>query len=137
MIFWDDRINKYVAYMRCNQHKPGYRGRSVARSESDHLGGFAEVQDAPIVLQPDSLDASLGGHPCVDYYTSGAIKYPWAQDAYYMFPQAYFHYIPKQLSRVPRPESRPTPARCTRSSPPAATASPGTASTGGRSSVWA
>jgi hypothetical protein len=97
VIFWDDRINKYVAYMRFNQHQPGFRGRSVTRSESSHLGGFAEVQDAQIVLQPDSLDPSLGGRPCMDYYTSGAIKYPWAQDAYYMFPQTYFNYIPGQL----------------------------------------
>ncbi len=101
VIFWDDRINKYVAYMRFNQHKPGYRGRSVARAESDHLGDFTEVQNAPIVLQPDERDASMNGHPCMDYYTSGAIKYPWAQDAYYMFPQTYFHYLPKQLSEFP------------------------------------
>ena len=28
----------------------------------------------------------------VDFYTNGAVKYPWAQDAYYMFPSEYFHY---------------------------------------------
>src|SRR5512139_3576039 len=61
VIFWDDRVNKYVAYMRRNQFRPGFRGRSIARSESDHLGGFAEVQDAPIIVGPDALDASLGG----------------------------------------------------------------------------
>ena len=33
MIFWDDRINKYVAYMRRNLYAPGQRNRSVARSE--------------------------------------------------------------------------------------------------------
>ncbi len=102
VIFWDDRINKYVAYMRYNHHKPGWRGRSVARSESDHLGDFAEVQNAPVVLGPDSLEASLGGKPAVDYYTSGVVKYPWAQDAYYMFPQAYFHYVPGQLPEFPK-----------------------------------
>jgi len=101
IIFWDDRINKYVAYMRRNQFQPGFRGRSVARSESDHLGGFPEVQDTPIVLGPDPQDASLGGRPVVDYYTSGAMKYPWAQDAYYMFPQAYFCYPPGQLAEFP------------------------------------
>jgi len=101
MIFWDDRINKYVAYMRRNQFKPGFRGRSVARAESDHLGGFSQVQDSPIVLGPDSEDASLGGKPVVDYYTSGAMKYPWAQDAYFMFPQAYFCYPPGQLAEFP------------------------------------
>jgi len=94
VIFWDDRINKYVAYMRRNQFLPGVRGRSVARSESDHLGGFTEVQDSPVVLATDALDPALAGKPVLDYYTSGVIKYLWAQDAYYMFPQAYFHYIP-------------------------------------------
>jgi hypothetical protein len=101
IIFWDDRINKYVAYMRRNQFQPGFRGRSIARSESDHLGGFSEVQDSPIVLGPDSEDASLGGRPVVDYYTSGAMKYPWAQDAYFMFPQAYFCYPPGELAEFP------------------------------------
>lgn len=97
VIFWDDRIEKYVAYMRYNQHAPGlrgrFRGRSIVRSESDHLGGFDEVQNAPVVLGPDGLDASIDGYPVVDYYTSGAMKYPWAQEAYYMFPQAYLHYV--------------------------------------------
>lgn len=102
VIFWDDRLNKYVAYMRRNQFQPGWRGRSVARSESPTLDGFAEVQDAPIILETDKLDATLGGKPAVDYYTSGVIKYPWAQDAYFMFPQAYFHYISGQLAEFPK-----------------------------------
>jgi len=97
VIFWDDRINKYVAYMRYNRRIPGFRGRSIVRSESNDLGGFAEVQDAPIVLAPDEQDAFLGDHPVVDYYTNGTVKYPWAQEAYYMFPQAYFHYLQGEL----------------------------------------
>jgi hypothetical protein len=98
MIFWDDRLNKYVAYMRRNQFEPGQRNRSVARSEADSLNGFAEVQDSPIVLEPDALDVKLGGKVALDYYTSSVTKYPWAQDAYYMFPQAYFHYLPGQFA---------------------------------------
>jgi hypothetical protein len=101
VIFWDDRLHKYVAYMRRNQFQPGFRGRSIARSEADRLDGFSEVQDSPIVLGPDAEDASLGGKPVVDYYTSGAMKYPWAQDAYYMFPQVYFCYPPGQLAEFP------------------------------------
>ncbi|MHC4443037.1 MAG: hypothetical protein ACYTBZ_01935 [Planctomycetota bacterium] len=99
VIFWDERINKYVAYMRYNRRRPGVRGRtrSVVRSESDHLGGFAEVQESPIVLAPDSLDATLGDRPVVDYYTNGTINYPWAQDAYYMFPQSYLHYVQGEM----------------------------------------
>jgi len=91
VIFWDDRINKYVAYMRYNRHQ-GFRGRGVSRSESDHLGGFTPVQEAPVILTPDSLDVIIDGRPCSDYYACCAIKYPYAQNAYYMFPQAYFHY---------------------------------------------
>jgi hypothetical protein len=93
IVFWDDRINKYVAYMRRNTRSAGSVGRSVARSESDHLGGFLEAQEAPIVLGHDHLDASVGKKALIDYYASATVKYPWAQDAYYMFPQAYFHYV--------------------------------------------
>lgn len=106
VIFWDDRLHKYVAYMRRNQFAPGFRGRSVARSESERLGGFQEVQAAPIVLAPDALDATLRSKPAADYYTSGVIKYPWAQDAYFMFPQVYFHYKPGELAEF----SKETPA---------------------------
>lgn len=102
VIFWDDRIGKYVAYMRFNRFRPGFRGRSVVRSESDRLGGFQQVQEAPVVFAPDSLDATLGDVVAVDYYTSGVIQYPWAQDAYFMFPQAYFHYIRGALPEFPR-----------------------------------
>lgn len=101
VIFWDDRISKYVAYMRYNWFMKGFRGRAIARSESDRLGGFLEVQDAPVVLGPDGLDAALGDMPVVDFYSSACVKYPWAQDAYYMFPAAYFHYIDKALAEFP------------------------------------
>ncbi len=98
VIFWDDRINKYVAYMRRNMRADGSQGRSIVRSESATLDGFAEVQDAQVVITHDRLDAILDGVDVVDYYTSAAIKYPWAQDTYYMFPAAYFHYITGLLS---------------------------------------
>lgn len=101
VIFWDDRINKYVAYMRYNQHKRGFRGRSIARSVSDRLGGFEQVQDAPVIMGPDEQDPQLGGRPVMDYYTSGVFKYPWAQDAYYMFPAVYFHFVAGRQSEWP------------------------------------
>jgi hypothetical protein len=28
----------------------------------------------------------------VDFYVSAAVKYPWADHAYFMFPTAYYHY---------------------------------------------
>lgn len=101
VIFWDDRLGKYVAYMRRNMRADGSQGRSVVRSESATLDGFAEVQDAQVVFTHDNLDAMLDGKDVVDFYTSAAIKYPWAQDAYYMFPVAYFHYIAGALGEFP------------------------------------
>lgn len=104
VIFWDDRIQKYVAYMRRNTRKGRLpRMRTIARSESPTLGGFDEAQVARIIIGHDEQDAKLGEHELVDYYTNGTIKYPWAQDAYYMFPTAYFHYVGGGLmSEFPR-----------------------------------
>ncbi|HRT08055.1 MAG TPA: hypothetical protein P5233_06660 [Candidatus Paceibacterota bacterium] len=87
IMFWDDRLRKYVLYCRRNLFGEGAQGRSVARAESPELGGFPAVQDMPVMVGPDP------GDRWVDYYSSSALKYPWAQDAYYMFPQAYFHYL--------------------------------------------
>jgi hypothetical protein len=92
VIFWDDRLHKYVAYVRKNLMEEGSQGRTVARAESDKLGGFPMVQDMPSILRPDDQDLRYGKTNLVDYYTSAAIKDPWADDAYYMFPQVYFHY---------------------------------------------
>jgi len=101
VIFWDDRIEKYVAYMRRNIRTKGSQGRSIVRSESRTLDGFQEVQDAQGVMSHDEADLRLGGTNMVDYYTNSAIKYPSAQDAYYMFPAVYFHYVAGRQSEFP------------------------------------
>jgi len=92
VIFWDDALHKYVAFVRYNRPEVRGRARSIARAESDHLGGFPVVQDMPIVFQPDDQDLKENGLPAVDFYMSAAIKYPWAEHAYFMFPTAYYHY---------------------------------------------
>lgn len=97
VIFWDPNIRKYVCYVRRNRMEPGSQGRSVARGESEKLTGFPAVQDMPFVLNPDALDVT-DGVTLVDYYNSGALLYPWADRAYYLFPQAYYHYT-KQLTQ--------------------------------------
>lgn len=98
VLFWDDRISKYVAYVRKNVRDAESQGRAIARAESADFGHFPVVQDMPMVLGPDTKDLRLGETAVVDYYMSAAIKYPWAADAYYMFPTSYFHYIPGQLA---------------------------------------
>jgi hypothetical protein len=94
VIFWDNQTNKYVIYGR--GLSPG--GRSIFRGEANRLDGFSILQNLPLVLTPDSLDLSYGKTHAVDYYLSDAIKYPWADNAYYMFPTAYYHYLPKTLA---------------------------------------
>jgi len=49
----------------------------------------------PIVFQPDDQDLKQDDLPVVDFYTSAAVKYPWAERAYFMFPTTYFHYSGK------------------------------------------
>ena len=98
VIFWDDRISRYVAYVRRNLRLGGSQGRSVARTESSDLSRFNEVEDSQVVLGFDREDPAIfdpvnNTHiQAVDFYTNGTIKYPWARDVYYMFPAEYFHY---------------------------------------------
>ena len=98
VIFWDDRIQKYVAYFRKNMREPGSQGRTVARSESTNLSYFAKVDDCPVVMQADPQHVVHSDSPkkerlaLLDTYTNGALRYPWADDAYLMFPTEYYHY---------------------------------------------
>lgn len=92
VIFWDPARGRYVAYVRRNLKDNESQGRAIARAESDRLGGFPLAQDMTVVLRPEPGDALHGGAAVVDYYNSAAIRYPWADRAYLMFPQAYYHY---------------------------------------------
>lgn len=98
VIFWDDRIGKYVAYVRRNLREKGAQGRSVARAESPDLAHFPQVEDMPVVMRADKqhpghFDPVRKRHIAVlDTYTNGTIKYPWADDAYFMLPTEYYHY---------------------------------------------
>jgi len=98
VIFWDDRLAKYVAYFRRNLREAGSQSRSVARAESADLLRFPQVEDSPVVLRADTEHpghTAPGGKrtiSVVDVYTNGTIKYPWADDTYLMFPTEYYHY---------------------------------------------
>ena len=98
VIFWDDRIQKYVAYFRKNMRGAGSQGRTVARSESPDLTYFSRVEDSPVVIQADPEQVVHAESPkkervaLLDIYTNGTLRYPWAEDAYLMFPTEYYHY---------------------------------------------
>lgn len=77
--FWDDRIGRYVAYIRTWTPM-----RMVGRCEFDDLADFGKEE---VVFGYDDQDP-----PDLDFYTNAAVKYPFAQDVYLIFPSAYFHY---------------------------------------------
>ena len=95
--FWDDRIGRYVAYVRWNDHLHvneegrqvgSFDYRSIARSESDDFARFPEPVKVhePDFSLPEDDDLAGGG-----LYNTGAVKYPLAADAYLIFPSAYHH----------------------------------------------
>ncbi len=77
--FWDDRLGRYLAYIR--MWNPW---RTVGRCETDDLRDFGPEQQ---VFACDEQDP-----PDLDLYTNAAIKYPYAENAYFIFPSAYHHY---------------------------------------------
>src|SRR5262245_30415025 len=108
--FYDTRIKKYVIYARqwevlqAGQYGPCCR--KVGRIETDNIlepwpykknitpGLFfgkdkvpPPTGELPNAFGHDELDPKWS-----DSYTSAAVQYPWADDAYFMFPSAYLHY---------------------------------------------
>ncbi len=99
--FWDDKINKYVAYLRAWNPL-----RCVARVEvEDILKPFPyeprrDVQYGPVSARENCITTEL---PITfkyddedpkdsDHYNPCVIKYRYAKDVYFMFPSAYLHY---------------------------------------------
>jgi len=125
--FWDDRIGRYVVYMRHNSdpyyaaepvYIEGFRDgkpvvfvnnvarqqapddgrtyipmayRKVGRIETDNLALWDTPENwghpRQTVLSFDEQDP-----PGIDIDNTGAIKYPWADNIYLLFPAMYYHY---------------------------------------------
>lgn len=105
MFFWDDRLRCWVGYTRVSatQHldeaaeaEGRKRYRSVGRVTSTDFRNWTPLD---IVFEADAVDLGMpvparveSPMPNVDYYTSCAMKYPWAEDVYLMLPSAYYHW---------------------------------------------
>jgi len=102
---WDSRLGKWVAYLR--KWDPD---RRVGRLEIDnltepwpynhdaeprHIWGKDKIpvpqDELPTVMATDELDP-----PDCDVYTPVVVEYPWADDAYFMFPNLYQHFPDKK-----------------------------------------
>jgi hypothetical protein len=83
VMFFDRETAAFVAFPRWNVGGP--QTRRVARTQTaDLAAGFPTPPQ--IVLSPDTQDP-----PDVDFYTSAAIRYPWAANAFFAFPALFHH----------------------------------------------
>ena len=109
MAFWEPRLNKYVAYFRVMIDEEGRApfpfvepiesdppvaaprflrpGRAIGRVEVDDILAPWPAEDVRTVLATDEQDP-----PDSDLYTSTVYAYPYATDAYFIFPMTYQHF---------------------------------------------
>ena len=76
--FWDEGVGEYVLFGRASGH-----GRSIGRATSP---SFEHFDALTLVFQTDDLDP-----PDSDLYNPAALKYPYADRVYLMFPSLYQH----------------------------------------------
>lgn len=99
IIFWDPARNTYRAYARYNIRPPwGGRSRAIAYGEAASLDKLPHIEDMQVLLANDGLDPRIYNpakgreERLLDYYTNATLRYPWAENAYFMFPSVYFHF---------------------------------------------
>ncbi len=105
MLFWDDRLELYVGYTRVKETqleeeaaKVGITGRyrSIGRITSPDFESWSPLE---ITFEADAEDLAIpvpsqrnDPRPNIDIYTSCAMKYAHAEDAYLMFPSMFYHW---------------------------------------------
>ena len=108
--FFDPSTDQYTAYVRknniytCPDDMVWYYGllgadrygatnhyarRTIARSTSNSLESFPLPE---IVMEPDDDDPMFNGCRVMDFYCPQVVRYPYAQDAYWLFNCRYFSY---------------------------------------------
>jgi hypothetical protein len=110
IVLWDERIGKYVIYLRALAYDSPNQ-RRIARIEVDDPlkpwpfreskdpRPFLSTENVPVVLQADDED-----DPASDIYYNAATIYGEAQDAYLMFTTQFRHFSPLRhpFVRAPR-----------------------------------
>lgn len=100
IIFWDPARKTYRAYARYNIRPPwGGRSRAIAYGESPTLENLPHSEKMEVLFANDGLDPRIFNPEkgrevrLLDYYTNATFRYPWAENAYFMFPSVYFNYV--------------------------------------------
>ncbi|WP_165251846.1 hypothetical protein [Paludisphaera soli] len=109
LVHWDERIGKYVIYTRALAYDSENQ-RRIARIETDDPLApwpytktddprmFSSIANLPVVLAADEQD-----DPHSDMYYNGSAIYPWADEAYLMFPTMFRHFSPDRNPAVVPP----------------------------------
>lgn len=107
--YWDEKINKYVVYIRVMVNKDGTPTvpfvepiesnppvvapkilrpiRALGRLEMDDITAPWPVENLKMILAADEYDPDES-----DIYHHGPYPYPFADDAYFLFPLTYQHF---------------------------------------------
>ncbi len=121
---YDPTLDKYVAYVRVNKvytcppervpyfekigqarygGKDKYSRRTIGRAVTGDLSKFPMPE---VVLEPDQRDPIFGGVKVMDFYCPQVVRYPYAQDAYFLFNCRYRSYedwyLSEDMSQYPK-----------------------------------
>lgn len=110
MFFWDDRLECYVGYTRVRETQDHAEAAAAGHGRYRAIGritspDFRQWSQTRIVMQADADELNMplppgeprGEVPALDYYTSCAMKYAHAQDAYIALPSIYYHWGEKEF----------------------------------------
>ena len=100
LVYWDNRIKKYVIYTRALA-LDSENQRRIARIETDDVlkpWPYTATPKDAMFMTPDNarvvLLADKDDNPHSDIYYNAAIIYPWAEDVYFMFTSQFRHFSP-------------------------------------------
>ncbi len=110
-VFWDDRLDLYVGYTRsARTQRRAEAAEAGSERNVDGTGRYRAVEritspdfrtwsEPRITFEADSDDLAIpvpaqrdDPRPNIDIYTSCAMQYPGAQDAYVMLPALFYHW---------------------------------------------
>lgn len=108
VVLYDDRTHRYLAYLRTWD---GGRRRVGVVEIEDLMKPWPYTKGIepwlpwkgrigpPTREIPDAFGADASDPENVDHYTPAAVKYPWADNVYLLFPSAYGHFPPPPKSQ--------------------------------------